>query len=154
MLVANIANSTEVDEEMEKNLVDLIIELKKGCMEDEEQIRTLCKISLAEYKGIMEIEAAERVTCNVLSKKMGLSISRGSRIIDSLVKRGYLLRIENPEDRRSFIISLSSEGVKIRQQIEQERNNCEYRIRKNLSAREVKLVKEGLELISEILNQK
>ena len=154
MLVANIANSTEVDEEMEKNLVDLIIELKKGCMEDEEQIRTLCKISLAEYKGIMEIEAAERVTCNVLSKKMGLSISRGSRIIDSLVKRGYLLRMENPEDRRSFIISLSSEGAKIRKQIQQERNNCEYRIRKNLSVREVKLVKKGLELISEILNQK
>ena len=154
MLVANIANSTEVDEEMEKNLVDLIIELKKGCMEDEEQIRTLCKISLAEYKGIIEIKATERVTCNVLSKKMGLSISRGSRIIDSLVKRGYLLRMENPEDRRSFVISLSSEGAKIRKQIEQERNNCEYRIRKNFSAREVKLVKEGLELISEILNQK
>ena len=154
MLLANIANSTEVDEEMEKNLVDLIIELKKGCMEDEEQIRTLCKISLAEYKGIMEIEAAERVTCNVLSKKMGLSISRGSRIIDSLVKRGYLLRMENPEDRRSFVISLSSEGAKIRKQIEQERNNCEYRIRKNLSAREVKLIKEALELIGEIFNQK
>jgi len=154
LLVANIANSTEVDEEMEKNLVDLIIELKKGCMEDEEQIRTLCKISLAEYKGIMEIEAAERVTCNVLSKKMGLSISRGSRIIDSLVKRGYLLRMENPEDRRSFVISLSSEGAKIRKQIEQERNNCEYRIRKNLSAREVKLIKGALELISEIFNQK
>jgi DNA-binding MarR family transcriptional regulator len=154
LLLANIANGTEVNEEMEKSLVDLIIELKKGCIEDEEQIRTLCNVSLAEYKGIMEIEAAERVTCNVLSKKMGLSISRGSRIIDSLVKRGYLLRMENPEDRRSFVISLSSEGTKIRQQIEQERNNCEYRIRKNLSAREVKLIKEALELISEIFNQK
>ena len=154
MLLTNIANGTEVNNEMEKSLIDLIIELKKGCMEDEEQIRTLCKISLAEYKGIMEIEAAERVTCNVLSKKMGLSISRGSRIIDSLVKRGYLLRMENPEDRRSFVISLSSEGAKIRKQIEQERNNCEYRIRKNLSAREVKLIKGALELISEIFNQK
>jgi len=154
LLLANIANGTEVNEEMEKSLVDLIIELKKGCMEDEEQIRTLCNVSLAEYKGIMEIEAAERVTCNVLSKKMGLSISRGSRIIDSLVKRGYLLRMENPEDRRSFVISLSSEGAKIRKQIEQERNNCEYRIRKNLSAREVKLIKGALELISEIFNQK
>ncbi|MDD5013743.1 MAG: MarR family transcriptional regulator [Atribacterota bacterium] len=154
MLLANIANGTEVNEEMEKSLVDLIIELKKGCIEDEEQIRTLCNISLAEYKGIMEIEAAERVTCNVLSKKMGLSISRGSRIIDNLVKRGYLLRMENPEDRRSFVISLSSEGTKIRKQIEQERNNCEYRIRKNLSVREVKLIKEALELISKIFNQK
>jgi len=154
LLVAIIANGTEVDDKMEKNIVDLIIELKKSCMEDEKQIRTLCNISLAEYKGIMEIETAERVTCNVLSKKMGVSISRGSRIIDGLVKKEYLLRMENPEDRRSFVLYLSSKGTKIRKQIEQERNNCEYRIRKNLSAREVKLIKEGLELIGEILNQK
>lgn len=139
---------------MGKNLVDLIIELKKGCMEDEKQIRTLCNVSLAEYKAIMEIKTTERITCNVLSKKMDLSISRGSRIIDSLVRKGCLLRMENPEDRRSFVLSLSSKGAKIREQIEQERNNCEYRIRKNLSAREVELIKKGLELITKVFNQK
>ena len=138
---------------MEKKLVDLIIELKKGCMEDEKQIRTLCNVSLAEYKAILEIKTTERITCNVLSEKMGLSVSRGSRIIDSLIRKKYLLRMENPEDRRSFVLSLSSKGIKIRKQIEQERNNCEYRLRKNLSAREVVLIKEGLELIAKVFNQ-
>ncbi|MEA3454863.1 MAG: MarR family transcriptional regulator [Candidatus Caldatribacteriota bacterium] len=153
MPIANIANGTKVDNKMEEKLIDLIIELKKGYMEDEKQIRTLCKVSLAEYKAILEIKTKEIITCNVLSEKMGLSISRGSRIIDSLVRKRYLLRMENPEDRRSFILSLSSKGVKIKKQIEQERNNCEYRLRKNLSAREVKLIKEGLELIAKVFNQ-
>jgi len=139
---------------MEKNLIDLIIELKKDCTTDEEQIRTLCNVSLAEYKAIMEISTTERITCNVLSKKMGLSPSRGSRIIDGLVRKKYLIRTTNPEDRRSFVLSLSSKGAKIRKQIEQERNNCEYRIRKNLSAREVKIIKKGLELIAKVFNQK
>ena len=151
--MANIVNSTEVDNEMEKNLVDLIIELKKGCMENENQIRTLCNISLAEYKAILEIETKERITCNVLSEKMGLSVSRGSRIIDGLVRKGYLLRMENPEDRRSFVLSLSSKGAEIKKQIEQERNNCEYRLRKNLSTREVELIKKGLEIIAKAFNQ-
>ena len=154
MLIANIVNGTEVDNEMEKNLVDLIIELKKGCMENENQIRTLCNISLAEYKAILEIETTERITCNVLSEKMGLSVSRGSRIIDNLVRKGYLLRMENPEDRRSFVLSLSSKGAEIKKQIEQERNNCEYRLRKNLSTREVELIKKGLEIIAKAFNQK
>ena len=154
MLIANIVNSTEVDKKMERNLVDLIIELKKGCMEDENQIRTLCNISLAEYKAILEIETTERITCNVLSEKMGLSPSRGSRIIDNLVRKRYLLRMENPEDRRSFVLSLSSKGAEIKKQIEQERNNCEYRLRKNLSAGEVELIKKGLELIAKVFNQK
>lgn len=139
---------------MGKNLVDLIIELKKICMKDEEQIRTLCNISLSEYQGIIKINITERITCNTLSKKMGLSPSRGSRIIDDLVKKGYLLRTTNSEDRRSFVLSLSSKGIKIRKKIEQERNNCEYRLRKNLSVREVELIKEGLELITKVFYQK
>ena len=153
MLIANIVNGTEVDNKMEKNLVDLIIELKKGCMEDEKQIRTLCNVSLAEYKAVLEINITERITCNVLSEKMGLSVSRGSRIIDGLVRKGYLLRMENSEDRRSFVLSLSSKGAEVKKQIEQERNNCEYRLRKNLSVREVELIKEGLELIAKVFNQ-
>ena len=137
---------------MNKSIIDLIIELKKGCMEDEEQIRTICNISLAEYKGIMGIDIEERMTCNALAKKMGLSPSRGSRIIDNLVRKGYLLRMVNPADRRSFVVSLSFKGAKIRKQIKQERNNCEKRIIKSFSEKEVELIKEGLELITKIFN--
>jgi len=139
---------------MEEKLIDLIIELKKGCMEDEKQIRTLCNISLAEYQSIIKINITERMTCNILSKKMGLSPSRGSRIIDGLVRKGYLLRISNPEDRRSFVLSLSSKGAKIKDDIERERNNCENRIREKLSTKEVNLIKEGLELVTKIFHQK
>ncbi|GAG46947.1 unnamed protein product [marine sediment metagenome] len=151
--MANIANGAEVNNNMEKKLIDLIIKLKKGCMEDEKQIRTLCNISLAEYQGIMEINETERTTCNVLSKKMGLSPSRGSRIIDGLVRKGYLLRATNPGDRRSFVLSLSSKGVKIKDDIERERNNCEKRIREKLSIKEFNRIKEGLELVTKIFHQ-
>jgi len=153
LLITNIANGTEVDNKMEKKLVDLILELKKGCMEDEKQIRTLCSVSLAEYKAVMEIKTTERITCNVLSKKMGLSLSRGSRIIDGLVRKKYLIRTTNPEDRRSFVLSLSSKGVKIKEDIERERNNCEKRIREKLSTKEFDLIKEGLELVTKIFHQ-
>jgi DNA-binding MarR family transcriptional regulator len=121
-------------------------------MEDEEHIRTICHISFAEYKGIMGIDIEESITCNALSQKMGLSPSRGSRIIDNLVRKGYLLRMANPADRRSFIVSLSFKGAKIRKQIKQERNNCEKRIIKSFSEKEVELIKEGLELITKIFN--
>jgi len=138
---------------MEKNLMDLIMELKKGCMEDEEQIRTLCNVSLAEYKAVMEIDTTERITCNVLSKKMGLSPSRGSRIIDGLVRKKYLVRMTNLEDRRSFVLSLSPKGTKIKEQIKRERNNCEKRIREKLSTKELDLIEEGLELVIRIFHQ-
>lgn len=138
---------------MEKNLVDLLIELKKGCLEDEEQIRTLCNVSLAEYKAVIEIDATEKISCNVLSKKMGLSPSRGSRIIDGLVRKKYLTRMTNSEDRRSFVLSLSPKGTKIKEQIQRERNNCEKRMKEKLSTKELDLIEEGLELVIKIFHQ-
>ncbi|MEA2020977.1 MAG: MarR family transcriptional regulator [Candidatus Caldatribacteriota bacterium] len=131
-------------------MLDLIIELKNICIEDEEKIRTLCDISLAEYKGITQIDIEEKITCNLLSQKMDLSPSRGSRIIDSLVRRGYFLRTTNPEDRRSFVISLSSSGLNIRKRIEQERSSCEERISNKFSKKQVKIIKEALDLISDV----
>lgn len=101
----------------------------------------------------MEIDSTERITCNVLSKKMGLSPSRGSRIIDGLVRKKYLIRMTNPEDRRSFVLSLSSKGVKIKDDIERERDNYEKRIREKLSTKEFDLIKEGLELVTKIFHQ-
>jgi DNA-binding MarR family transcriptional regulator len=134
---------------VEKSLLDLIMELKNICMEDEEKIRTVCNISLAEYKGITQIDIEEKITCNLLSQKMDLSPSRGSRIIDGLVKRGYFLRTTNPGDRRSFVISLSPKGLKIRKKIKQERSNCEERISNKFSKKQVKIIKEALDLISD-----
>jgi DNA-binding MarR family transcriptional regulator len=84
---------------------------------------------------------------------MGLSPSRGSRIIDGLVRKKYLIRMTNSEDRRSFVLSLSSKGTKIKEQIERERNNCEKRIREKLSTEELELIKEGLELVIKIFRQ-
>jgi DNA-binding MarR family transcriptional regulator len=139
---------------MEKNLIDLIIELKKRCIQNEERIQTLCKVSLAEYKSILVVDENKKITCNILSKKMGLSPSRGSRVIENLIKKGYLIRMSNPADRRSTVISLSSNGIKVKNQIKQERYNCEKRIRKKLSEREIKLIKEGLKLINKIFNLK
>lgn len=101
----------------------------------------------------MEIDSTEQITCNVLSKKMGLSPSRGSRIIDGLVRKKYLIRMTNPEDRRSFVLSLSSKGAKIKEDIERERGNCEKRIRERLSTKEFDLIKEGLELVTKIFHQ-
>lgn len=139
-------------ERMEKNLFDLIIELKRGCLADEAHIRTMCDISLSEYKGLMQISIKESMTCNTLSHKMGLSPSRGSRIIDHLVRRGYFSRSVHPSDRRSFVISLSAEGIKIRKRIEQERNLYEEKIRKRFSQEELDIIKEALDLIADTFN--
>jgi MarR family 2-MHQ and catechol resistance regulon transcriptional repressor len=47
---------------------------------------------------------------NELSRQMGVTISTTTRIVDILVRDGFLLRQENSEDRRKVCIDLTESG--------------------------------------------
>ena len=69
---------------MEKKIIDLIFELKSGCGEKEDSIRSKLKLSPAEFRGIIALTPKNVISCKVLCSKMGLSASRGSRVVEKL----------------------------------------------------------------------
>lgn len=52
----------------------------------------------------------EKMTSIKLSKVMGLDKTIISRIIDTLSKSGYLTKIKDENDKRSYFISITEEG--------------------------------------------
>ncbi|MCP5107100.1 MAG: MarR family transcriptional regulator [bacterium] len=59
------------------------------------------------------IEALDRkglLPMNELSQQMGVTISTMTRIVNILVRDGYIAREENPEDRRKVCIQLTESG--------------------------------------------
>jgi DNA-binding MarR family transcriptional regulator len=50
------------------------------------------------------------LTMNELAEKMYLSISTVTRVVEELVKKGYVQREEDPADRRIRVIDLTDEG--------------------------------------------
>ena len=75
---------------MHDRIVDLILSLKSRCLDKEESIRLEFGLSPAEYRGILAMKPNEPCNCNALSSNMGLSVSRGSRIVEKLIKNKYL----------------------------------------------------------------
>ncbi len=53
---------------------------------------------------------AIKLSAGELSKEMGISESRMSKIIDSLEKKGYILREINKDDKRKMIFSITDKG--------------------------------------------
>jgi DNA-binding MarR family transcriptional regulator len=123
---------------MPNRIVDLILALKSKCLEKEESIRQEFGLSPAEYKGIIAMSPDEPCNCNKLSEKMGLSVSRGSRVIEKLVKNKYLICETSPEDKRNIILSLAPRGVRIKKKIDTMLNECESIIESKLSNTEIK----------------
>lgn len=53
---------------------------------------------------------AIKLSAGELSREMGISESRMSKIIDSLEKKGYIQREINKEDKRKMMFSITEKG--------------------------------------------
>jgi DNA-binding MarR family transcriptional regulator len=136
---------------MKKSVINLIFELKYSCLAKEEKITKELNLSPAEYRGILSIVPGSEVPCNILSRKMGLSVSRGSRVIDKLINNGYLSEIKSKLDQRVTNVTLTLKGIKIQRKIHNLLEDCEQMILKNMTTAELEAFTASLTKISDIL---
>jgi DNA-binding MarR family transcriptional regulator len=134
-----------------KNVLDLVFRLKAGCIAGESRMMTEAGLSPAEYNGIAAMNPGDRMSAGAVSRKMGLSLSRASRVIDKMVKNGYLLRENNADDRRKCTVSLANKGVDIKKKIEKLRSDCEKRIREQVSEKEIESLSSILERVIDVV---
>ena len=136
---------------MKKNVISMIFDLKFSCLAKEEKIISELGLSPAEYRGILSIVPGSEIPCNILSRKMGLSVSRGSRVIDKLINNGYLKENQSKTDQRVINVELTSKGIKTQREIHNLLEDCEQMILKNMSETEIESFTASLSKISDIL---
>ncbi len=93
-----------------KHLADLIFKLLTNCTEKE--VRHVAKygVTVAEFRCLKALLVNESVNMNQLAQEMQITNSRMTRIIDNLVDKKLVQRIENEQDRRMNIVTLTPDG--------------------------------------------
>jgi MarR family transcriptional regulator, organic hydroperoxide resistance regulator len=66
-------------------------------------------LSLAQYRLLDPLARGPR-TNRELAELAGISAPTATRIVDGLLERGFLSRVEDPTDRRAVVISLTPPG--------------------------------------------
>jgi DNA-binding MarR family transcriptional regulator len=135
----------------EIRIIDLVIALKHSCLMKEDSIREEFELSPAEYRGILSVNAGEIVKGSELSEKMGLSVSRGSRVIEKLTQKGYLKRTGNSDDRRCLTITLADKGTKVKNKIDKMLDQCEQELQSKIPKSEIKSFINSLDKLTSIL---
>lgn len=73
-------------------------------------------LSFLEFKAIMNLgvfEERDNFCVADISESTGASMPAVSRAIDSLVRKGLVSRVEDPDDRRRRLIALTDEGHQV-----------------------------------------
>jgi DNA-binding MarR family transcriptional regulator len=63
-------------------------------------------------------DGGSELSVKELSDRLGLSLPGASRIVDALMRRGWLERREDPDDRRMKRVRITDEGRKVLDRIE------------------------------------
>ncbi len=130
--------------------IDTIIKLKAKCCLEEE-IGEDFNLTTKELSCILNLKGKEMIHSKDLSNKINLSPSRGSRVINSLLKKGFLVEIHDPKDKRYSNLSLSKKGITLFNKVEEKKHECENRLLSKLNKHQKQRVKEGLDILLEVL---
>ena len=84
---------------MSESIIDAILKLKQKCR-IEEEIGNVHGLTPRQISCILALGDGETMSASELSFRLGLSPSRGSRVIGGLHKKGYLDLVHDEADKR------------------------------------------------------
>lgn len=108
-----IANKNELAEQM----ADLTYELLENCQIKIERTARELNLTVAEFKLLRSLGDCEKVSAGELARRLGLSSSRLTRIIEGLIKKRIVRKTVGGRDRRVAEIQLTPEGTQTRNQL-------------------------------------
>ena len=114
---------TAVKQVSSKKLAAELLELWHHLMRGStQQLYTLIAeldLSITQMKTLHILtDGGSELSVKELSDRLGLSLPGASRIVDALMRRGWLERREDPDDRRMKRVRITAEGRKILDRIE------------------------------------
>jgi DNA-binding MarR family transcriptional regulator len=136
---------------MGEHLFELILAVKRKCQRNEEQIQEELGLSQAQFNALIVMDDEGEISGCEFAKRMALSPSRGSRILNTLATGGYVRVVPGPADRRAIMISLTPQGRGVKQRIIGCMAACENRISAGLDPTSVAQVRHALELLESVL---
>ena len=100
-------------------LLELWHHLMRGSSEQMYALIAELDISITQMKTLHVLaDGGSEVSVKELSDRLGLSLPGASRIVDALMRRGWLERREDPDDRRMKRIGITDAGREIIERIE------------------------------------
>ena len=110
--------SPEFLEHQTEKLRDLITEMVR-CCEDRNLLETKrFSLPYTELKCLLLFKGEKYLTVKGISLKLDVAKSRVTKLIDNLLKKGLVRRIDDPKDARIRLISLSPRGKALADEIE------------------------------------
>jgi DNA-binding MarR family transcriptional regulator len=112
-----------------------------------------CGVTMAQCHALLAMGGHKEMSIVELAGILDVDTSNLSRTVDSMVKAGLLNRVLNPQDRRYVTLSLTDEGKKASDTIEQLFNTYLTKVFELIPKDKHRQIMESLELVAGALEK-
>jgi DNA-binding MarR family transcriptional regulator len=144
-------NNTHINQKLLEyqtlRLENLVSEIQKCC--EYRRLYESKKFSLpvAELKCLMLFNGERYLTVKGIAQKLEVAKSRVTKLIQGLIDKGMVDRIEDPQDSRIKLISLTPSGAILSEEINNFKSSLHKKILMNMDPDERKSIISYLELL-------
>jgi MarR family transcriptional regulator, organic hydroperoxide resistance regulator len=139
-------------EKEKQKLIAQIIDNHKligRCMSDDSPDAWLeLNISIAQLKSLIFINFEETTNFKKVAEALGVTPPNVTGIIDRLVEQGLVTRVENPQNRRMQMLSLTKTGKSLLKELIERRNAHLSSILTTLKLEELSIIAKGTETLA------
>lgn len=100
-----------------EKMAELTFQLLEQCQQKQEQIAGNLGLTIAEFKLMRAFRQDRKLSTGELGRRVKLSSSRITRILDGLVKKEIVTREAAADDRRVINITLTHRGLSVQQEL-------------------------------------
>jgi DNA-binding MarR family transcriptional regulator len=140
-------HSDNVSQYQASRLKDLIEEISFCCQERLLLLSKKFNLTPAELRSLLLFKNERYSTVTAIAQKLEVAKSRVTKILEGLLKKRMIQRIDDPEDARVKLISLTPAGQKKTKEIDEFMTNMHHHLVLSLKPEDRKTVLASLELL-------
>lgn len=112
-----------------------------------------CDISLVQSHILYEIDRQHKPSIQQVAEALGTDITTFSRQVQSLIKMGLVKKAPDPDDRRVYVLSLTTEGKYVAATIDQQMNAYLEEVFSHMNEFEKETVIRSIKLLNDAMSQ-
>lgn len=132
---------------------DLLREVARLYTRAQRAVADCCRTSSTQCHLLVELGRSGPVPLSELGQRLGLEKSWVSRAVDGLVDRGWATKEPNPQDARSWLVTLTADGVARVRELNATLDNHAAQVLEKLSQRDRAMVEKSLTLLLKALRE-
>ncbi len=106
-------------------------------------------LSMPQFSILMQLHHKGACGMSEISERFEVSPAAASQLVDKLVQNGFIIREEDPNDRRAKLLNLTDKGRELVQQGIEERYRWVNQLSEKLNSEQKNKISEALTLLTE-----